>query len=201
MIWLVCRPPPRKRAVLKVLKILGASFDLWLGSSFIVFFFWSLQEPTKSAKSSTKNSNAGGGKDAGTENSEEVKMTVLKTYLVLCLTAGLPCGLGTNTCLLSVVAGLFLSSGHKTAKIQFQSLFARQRSLCIVINEVITALPVDLLVFLQLRWYLFCIYIFYTCTLGLSNSQVWSVSCWGWLKLLISTLLPENLHFYFCFIK
>uniref|UniRef100_A0A673N1E3 Serine/threonine protein phosphatase 2A regulatory subunit n=1 Tax=Sinocyclocheilus rhinocerous TaxID=307959 RepID=A0A673N1E3_9TELE len=28
-------------------------------------------EPTKSAKSSTKNSNAGGGKDAGTENSEE----------------------------------------------------------------------------------------------------------------------------------
>jgi len=46
-------------------------------------FLWSLQEPTKSAKSSTKNSNAGGGKDAGTENSEEVNMTVvLKTYQV-----------------------------------------------------------------------------------------------------------------------
>lgn len=103
------------------------------------FFLWPLQEPTKSAKSSTKNSNAGGGKDAGTENSEEVKMTVLKTYLILCLTVGLPSGLGTNTCLLSVVAGLFHSSGHKKAKIQFWSLFARQRLLCIII----TALPVD----------------------------------------------------------
>lgn len=42
------------------------------------FLLWSLQEPTKSAKSSTKNSNAGGGKDAGTENSEEVKKSVFK---------------------------------------------------------------------------------------------------------------------------
>lgn len=105
----------------------------------LLFLLWSLQEPTKSAKSSTKNSNAGGGKDAGTENSEEVKMTVLKTYLILCLTVGLPSGLGTNTCLLSVVAGLFHSSGHKAAKIPFWSRFARQRSLCIVI----TALTVD----------------------------------------------------------
>lgn len=64
----------------------------------LLVLLWSLQEPTKSAKSSTKNSNAGGGKDAGTENSEEVKMTVLKTYLILCLTIGLPSGLGTNTC-------------------------------------------------------------------------------------------------------
>lgn len=59
----------------------------------LLFLLWSLQEPTKSAKSSTKNSNAGGGKDAGTENSEEVKMTVLKTYIILCLTVGLPSGL------------------------------------------------------------------------------------------------------------
>lgn len=89
---------------------------LWFDSDVHLWFIlWSLQEPTKSAKSSTKNSNAGGGKDAGTENSEEVKMTVLKTYLILCLTVGLPSGLGTNTCLLSVVAGLFHSSGHKKA--------------------------------------------------------------------------------------
>ncbi|XP_057198568.1 serine/threonine-protein phosphatase 2A 56 kDa regulatory subunit delta isoform [Triplophysa rosa] len=36
------------------------------------------KEPTKSAKSSTKNSNAGGGKDAGTENSEEAQQTASK---------------------------------------------------------------------------------------------------------------------------
>ncbi|XP_048061491.1 serine/threonine-protein phosphatase 2A 56 kDa regulatory subunit delta isoform isoform X3 [Megalobrama amblycephala] len=37
-----------------------------------------MEEPTKSAKSSTKNSNAGGGKDAGTENSEEAQQTASK---------------------------------------------------------------------------------------------------------------------------
>ncbi|KAI2657557.1 Serine/threonine-protein phosphatase 2A 56 kDa regulatory subunit delta isoform [Labeo rohita] len=37
-----------------------------------------MKEPTKSAKSSTKNSNAGGGKDAGTENSEEAQQTASK---------------------------------------------------------------------------------------------------------------------------
>ncbi|XP_067278707.1 serine/threonine-protein phosphatase 2A 56 kDa regulatory subunit delta isoform isoform X1 [Pseudorasbora parva] len=36
------------------------------------------KEPTKSAKSSTKNSNAGGGKDAGTDNSEEAQQTASK---------------------------------------------------------------------------------------------------------------------------
>lgn len=48
-------------------------------------YLWSLQEPTKSAKSSTKNSNAGGGKDACTENSEEVKMTVFENDCSYCL--------------------------------------------------------------------------------------------------------------------
>uniref|UniRef100_A0A672NH51 Serine/threonine protein phosphatase 2A regulatory subunit n=1 Tax=Sinocyclocheilus grahami TaxID=75366 RepID=A0A672NH51_SINGR len=47
-----------------------------------MFIYWlfcgHLQEPTKSAKSSTKNSNAGGGKDAGTENSDEAQQTASK---------------------------------------------------------------------------------------------------------------------------
>jgi len=54
------------------------------------FFLWSLQEPSKSVKSSTKNSNAGGGKDAGTDNSEEVKMIdrskIKPLLLIMCLT-------------------------------------------------------------------------------------------------------------------
>lgn len=56
---------------------------------------------------------------------------------------GLPSGLGTKICLLSVVAGLFHFSGHKMTKIQILVTYTRQRTFCVVICEVITALPVD----------------------------------------------------------
>lgn len=62
-----------------------------------------LQEPTKSAKSSTKNSNAGGGKDAGTENSEEVKMTMWLLLLMF----------GFSLELAPVVAGIRLFGAQK----------------------------------------------------------------------------------------
>lgn len=56
------------------------------------------QEPTKSAKISTKNSNATSGKDTGTENADEVRyylinMTVPNGYSTVFICSFLACSL------------------------------------------------------------------------------------------------------------